>query len=434
MWSSTSWRCSSAGWSCEGDPRTSDHVASPGASPAATSPDRAELIAALHVPDRPVPGRRVRLARSGRSRASSPHRPGAARPSWPNTASPWLAPRDGGRSTPRRSRRCRTRSTAIWSSIHGDDAVGLLTGDNAINGDAPIVVMTTEVLRNMIYGRSRALHDLGLVVLDEVHFLQDAYRGPVWEEVIIHLPPQVRLVCLSATVSNVAELADWITTVRGSTTAIVEGQRPVRAEERIPGGDLTRERLQLLPVFVDGRPNRDALQLDEAAGRASAGAVAGDGRSGRRPPRRAARPRRNRRTPRSAPHAPCDLLHLQPRPVRCRGEGLPRRRLASHVRRGAKRDPAHHRRGPPRQSRVGRSRRARLRTVRRPARHRCGRAPRRHGAADEGGRRGVLHRGPREGRVRDRDPGGRDQHARPFGRDRETDQVHRRAPSAADAR
>ena len=76
---------------------------------------------------------------------------------------------------------------------YGAGQVGLLTGDNAIDGDAPIVVMTTEVLRNMIYARSSALHDLGLVVLDEVHFLQDAYRGPVWEEVIVHLPPHVTL-------------------------------------------------------------------------------------------------------------------------------------------------------------------------------------------------------------------------------------------------
>ena len=67
---------------------------------------------------------------------------------------------------------------------HGREAVGLLTGDNAINGDAAIVVMTTEVLRNMIYGRSGALDGLRCVVLDEVHYLQDAYRGPVWEEVI----------------------------------------------------------------------------------------------------------------------------------------------------------------------------------------------------------------------------------------------------------
>lgn len=96
----------------------------------------------------------------------------------------------------------------------GVDQVGLLTGDNNINGDAPVVVMTTEVLRNMIYAKSSALQQLGVVVLDEVHFLQDAYRGPVWEEVIIHLDHAVRLVCLSATVSNAAEVAEWMTTVR----------------------------------------------------------------------------------------------------------------------------------------------------------------------------------------------------------------------------
>ena len=144
---------------------------------------------------------------------------------------------------------------------YGDDAVGLLNGDNSINGDAPIVVMTTEVLRNMIYGRSALLHDLGVVVLDEVHFLQDSYRGPVWEEVMIHLPQHVRLVCLSATVSNVDELADWITTVRGPTTAIVERRRPVRLDNEYLVADRTNDRLRMLPVFVDGHVNRDACLL-----------------------------------------------------------------------------------------------------------------------------------------------------------------------------
>ena len=88
---------------------------------------------------------------------------------------------------------------------HGSDRVGLLTGDNAINPDAPVVVMTTEVLRNMIYASSPALADLDWVVLDEVHYLQDHYRGPVWEEVIVHAPASIRFVCLSATVSNAPE-------------------------------------------------------------------------------------------------------------------------------------------------------------------------------------------------------------------------------------
>lgn len=167
-------------------------------------------------------------------------------------------------------------------AIHGDDAVGLLTGDNSINADAPIVVMTTEVLRNMIYGRSSLLHDLGLVVLDEVHFLQDSYRGPVWEEVMIHLPQHVRLVCLSATVSNVDELAEWITTVRGPTTSIVERTRPVRLDNEYLVADRTTDRLRMLPVFVDGHVNRDAVQLDESASRGRYGGGGGGGRNARR--------------------------------------------------------------------------------------------------------------------------------------------------------
>jgi ATP-dependent RNA helicase HelY len=170
--------------------------------------------------------------------------------------------------------------------IHGEAVVGLLTGDNSINGDAPIVVMTTEVLRNMIYGRSRQLDDLGLVVLDEVHFLQDAYRGPVWEEVMIHLPQHVQLVCLSATVSNVQELADWITTVRGPTAAVVERHRPVQLDNEYLVADRARDRLALLPVFVNGRVNREAVELDESAARPGMGrrdADRGGGRpSGRR--------------------------------------------------------------------------------------------------------------------------------------------------------
>jgi ATP-dependent RNA helicase HelY len=113
---------------------------------------------------------------------------------------------------------------------YGADHVGLLTGDNSINGEAPIVVMTTEVLRNMIYAASPALDGLRYVILDEVHYLQDPYRGAVWEEVIIHLPRDVHLVCLSATVSNAEEFAGWVETVRGETEAVIEEHRPVRLE------------------------------------------------------------------------------------------------------------------------------------------------------------------------------------------------------------
>ncbi|WP_282778824.1 MULTISPECIES: RNA helicase [unclassified Nocardia] len=110
---------------------------------------------------------------------------------------------------------------------HGRDAVGLLTGDQSINPDAPVVVMTTEVLRNMLYAGSDALHGLSYVVMDEVHYLADRFRGAVWEEVILHLPPEVRLVSLSATVSNAEEFGAWMETVRGDTAVIVDETRPV---------------------------------------------------------------------------------------------------------------------------------------------------------------------------------------------------------------
>ncbi|RNM14332.1 DEAD/DEAH box helicase [Nocardioides pocheonensis] len=110
---------------------------------------------------------------------------------------------------------------------HGAEQVGLLTGDNTINGEAPVVVMTTEVLRNMLYAGSRTLSGLGFVVMDEVHYLADRSRGAVWEEVIIHLPESVAVVSLSATVSNAEEFGEWLGTVRGETVTIVEERRPV---------------------------------------------------------------------------------------------------------------------------------------------------------------------------------------------------------------
>ena len=152
----------------------------------------------------------------------------------------------------------------------GAGTVGLLTGDRSVNAGAPVVVMTTEVLRNMIYASSDALGRLGVVVLDEVHFIQDAYRGPVWEEVIIHLEPEVRLVCLSATVSNADEVAEWLTLVRGPTRAIVESRRPVELRHHFALGDRASHEVRLYDTLVDGRPNARAAER--------AGARTGDGR------------------------------------------------------------------------------------------------------------------------------------------------------------
>ena len=149
--------------------------------------------------------------------------------------------------------------------LHGPQQVGLMTGDNSINPQAPIIVMTTEVLRNMIYARSTGIDNLGVVVLDEVHFLQDAYRGPVWEEVIIHLEPTVQLVCLSATVSNADELCEWLTTVRGPTIPIVETKRPVELFNHYVVGDKTTSKVRVFDTLVGGKPNEQVSKIENSS-------------------------------------------------------------------------------------------------------------------------------------------------------------------------
>jgi ATP-dependent RNA helicase HelY len=169
---------------------------------------------------------------------------------------------------------------------YGADKVGLLTGDNSINGQAPVVVMTTEVLRNMIHAEPSRLSDLRYVVLDEVHFLQDRYRGGVWEEVILGAPPSVTLVCLSATVANADQLAAWISEVRGATGVVIETHRPVELKNLFVVGDRQAERLHLLPTFVDGRPNPEAVRLDGLIARPGTGRKSPGSRpqpGGRRP-------------------------------------------------------------------------------------------------------------------------------------------------------
>ncbi|QZY27676.1 DEAD/DEAH box helicase [Nocardioides coralli] len=136
---------------------------------------------------------------------------------------------------------------------YGEDQVGLLTGDHTVNGEAPVVVMTTEVLRNMIYAGSRTLLGLGFVVMDEVHYLADRARGAVWEEIIIHVPESVALVSLSATVSNAEEFGEWLTEVRGEVTTIVEERRPVPLYQHVMAGR------KLLDLFA-------ASDVDAAAG------------------------------------------------------------------------------------------------------------------------------------------------------------------------
>src|SRR5690349_17923953 len=179
-----------------------------------------------------------------------------------------------------------------FQARYGADRVGLLTGDNSINGEAPVVVMTTEVLRNMLYEGSDTLEDLRVVVMDEVHYLQDPYRGAVWEEVLIHLPLSVAVVCLSATVSNAEEFGEWIGALRGPTRVVIEERRPVPLENLYMVGP------ELHPMHVErmGRPipNPYLVSLDQREVRVREHRRA-EGRHGRAQYTRMTRPREGHR-------------------------------------------------------------------------------------------------------------------------------------------
>ncbi|MFM9142138.1 MAG: DEAD/DEAH box helicase [Actinomycetota bacterium] len=141
---------------------------------------------------------------------------------------------------------------------YGESRVGLLTGDSSVNSNAEILVMTTEVLRNMIYAKSTDIENLGYVVLDEVHYLADRFRGAVWEEILIHLPERIQVVALSATVSNAEEFGEWLGKVRGDTEVVLSEIRPVPLYQHILIGN------RLLDLFVDeGRVNPEIIRLEK---------------------------------------------------------------------------------------------------------------------------------------------------------------------------
>lgn len=142
---------------------------------------------------------------------------------------------------------------------YGESKIGLLTGDVSINSEAQIVVMTTEVLRNMIYSNSSTITELKYVVMDEVHYLADKFRGAVWEEILIHLSEAVQIISLSATVSNAEEFGEWLQTVRGDTEVIVSEVRPVPLYQHVMFGN------RLLDLFDDNNklnPELTRLERD----------------------------------------------------------------------------------------------------------------------------------------------------------------------------
>lgn len=167
----------------------------------------------------------------------------------------------------------------------GTEEVGLLTGDHSINPDASVVVMTTEVLRNMMYSAESKLDQLGWVILDEVHFLQDTYRGPVWEEILIHLASHVKFVCLSATISNADELGAWITERRGPTEIVIEEVRPVPLTVRMMVRDRFNKKNHWVPLKKKGKQSQLVRELIEG--------TRSQRPRGYRSPRRFATPRRD---------------------------------------------------------------------------------------------------------------------------------------------
>lgn len=153
---------------------------------------------------------------------------------------------------------------AEFAEKFGEDRVGLLTGDTSINSEADILVMTTEVLRNMLYAGSNTLTNLGAVVMDEVHYLADKFRGAVWEEVLIHLMESVQVISLSATVSNAEEFGEWLGEIRGDTEVIVSEIRPIPLFQHVLIGN------RLLDLFEQpGRVNPEILQREREAIRRS---------------------------------------------------------------------------------------------------------------------------------------------------------------------
>ena len=327
---------------------------------------------------------------------------------------------------------------------YGVDRVGLLTGDTSVNGEAPVVVMTTEVLRNMLYAGSGTLTGLGYVVMDEVHYLADRSRGAVWEEVIIHLPDSVALVSLSATVSNAEEFGEWLETVRGDTVTIVEERRPVPLYQHVLVG---RRMLDLFATtdvdaaagFVKegapgqrrARPDRPRRLGEHADARpAYAEGPAAARRPtprGQRPTRLDPEPGRRARPARRRRPAARDRVHLQPGGMRRGGRAVPALGHPADDARGARRDPRLRRGGVRRPPGRGPGRPRLPRLPRRPHPRPRG-PPRRDAAGVQAVRREALPARPVQGRVRHRDARARHQHAGPHGRPGEAVEVERRDP------
>ena len=357
-------------------------------------------------------------------------------------------PRATRRSTRRRSRRCQNQKFRELPDVYGADEVGLLTGDTNINGNARIVVMTTEVLRNMLYADSAAAaRTCEYVVMDEVHYLADRFRGAVWEEIIIHLPQRGaaglaerdgvqrrgvrRLARHRARRHRGDRLGGPARAARAARARARRSARPVRlgrASHAQVNQELMRIRRQAPSSRGSARAGDAAAQLgDSIAGRTRRPRPA---RRGERAAHRAPRPAGVVRAARAREPAAGDLLHLQPRRLRRRGAAGAARRRAAHRAGGARRDPrdrrgAHAAPCSTRTSPCSATGSGSTTSSAASPRTTPGCCPAFKEVVEE-----LFQRKLREGRVRDRDARARHQHARPHRRAREAREVQRRGARA----
>ena len=133
---------------------------------------------------------------------------------------------------------------------------GLLTGDRTIKSDSSLIVGTTEILRNMIFTEDERLEDIGIIVLDEVHYLGDSERGTTWEEIIIHAPKNIKLLCLSATIENKSEFLDWIVSLRGPTKLVESNIRPVPLDVELVATQRNNEKIYTIKSTKNNKNKR----------------------------------------------------------------------------------------------------------------------------------------------------------------------------------
>jgi len=133
---------------------------------------------------------------------------------------------------------------------------GLLTGDRTINPDSSLIIGTTEILRNMIFSNDKRLENIGMVILDEVHYLGDSERGTTWEEIIIHLPKQIKLLSLSATIENKNEFLDWLVSLRGSTHLVESSTRPVPLDVELVATENKNEKIYTIKSSTNNKNKR----------------------------------------------------------------------------------------------------------------------------------------------------------------------------------